>query len=51
MVGKGEVQVDDFRFDVVDNKLHITGTSEKIEYDQPGNLDFEEYTEAERDGN
>ncbi len=51
IVGKGEVQVDDFRFDVVDNKLPITGTSEKIEFDQPANLDFEEYIEGEKDGN
>jgi hypothetical protein len=41
IIGKGEVQVDDFRFDVVGNKLHVTGASEKIEFDQPQNLDFE----------
>ena len=41
IIGKGEVQVDDFRFDVVDNKHHVTGTSEKIEFGQPENLDFE----------
>ena len=46
IVGKGEVQVDDFRFDVVDNKLAVTGTSEKIEFDQPENLDFEGYTQV-----
>jgi hypothetical protein len=42
IIGNGEVRVDDFRFEVVDNKLPITGTSEKIEFDQPANLDFEE---------
>jgi hypothetical protein len=41
IVGKGEVLVDDFRFDVVDDSFHVTGTSEKIEFEQPGNLDFE----------
>ena len=46
IVGKGEVQVDDFRFDVVDDKLAVTGTSEKIEFDQPENLDFEGYTQV-----
>jgi hypothetical protein len=51
IIGKGEVQVDDFRFDVVDNKLHVTGTSAKIEFGEPENLDFEEYTEVEKDGN
>ena len=51
IIGKGEVQVDDFRFDVVDNKLHLTGTSEKIEFGQPENLDFERYIEGEKDGN
>ena len=51
IIGKGEVQVDDFRFDVVDKKVHVTGTSEKIEFDHPGNLDFEGYSEAEKDGN
>jgi hypothetical protein len=49
IIGKGEVQVDEFRFDVVDNKLRVTGTSGKVEYSQPENLDFEEYTEVERD--
>ncbi|MGB6928621.1 MAG: hypothetical protein WBH05_05315 [Syntrophobacteria bacterium] len=51
IIGKGEVQVDDFRFDVVDNKLHVTGSSEKIEFSQPENLDFEGYTEVEKNGN
>jgi hypothetical protein len=51
IIGKGEVQVDDFRFDVVDNKSHVTGASEKIEFDQPRNLDFEGHTEVEKDGN
>ena len=51
IIGKGEVRVDDFRFDIVDNKLHVTGTSEKIEFGQPENLDFEGYTEVEKDGN
>ena len=51
IIGKGEVQLDDFRFDVVDNKHHVTGTSEKIEFGQPENLDFEGYTEVEKDGN
>jgi hypothetical protein len=51
IIGKGEVRVDDFRFDIVDNKLHVTGTSEKIEFGQPENLDFEEYIEGEKDGN
>jgi serine/threonine-protein kinase len=51
IIGKGEVQIDDFRFGVVDNKLDITGTSEKIEFGQPRNLDFEVYTEVEKDGN
>ena len=51
IIGNGEVRVDDFRFDVVDNKLPITGTSEQIEFDQPENLDFEEYIEGEKDGN
>ena len=46
IIGKGEVQVDDFRFDVVDNKLPVTGPSEKIEFDQPENLDFEGYTQV-----
>jgi len=45
IIGKGEVQVDDFRFEVVDNKLPVTGTSEKIEFGQPENLDFEGYTD------
>jgi hypothetical protein len=45
VVGKGEVQVDEFRFDVVDKKLHVTGASEKIEFGEPENLDFERYTE------
>jgi hypothetical protein len=26
---------------VVDDSFHVTGTSEKIEFEQPGNLDFE----------
>ena len=51
IIGKGEVQVDEFRFDVVDNKLRVTGTSEKIEFSQPENLDFEGYTEVEKNGN
>jgi hypothetical protein len=51
IIGKGEVRVDDFRFDVVDNKLHVTGTSEKIEFGEPDNLDFEGYTEVKKDGN
>jgi hypothetical protein len=51
IIGNGEVHVDDFRFDVVNNKLHLTGTSEKIEFDQPENLDFEEYIEVEKDEN
>jgi hypothetical protein len=51
IIGKGEVQIDDFRFGVVDNKLDVTGTSEKIEFGQPRNLDFEVYTEVEKDGN
>ena len=51
IIGKGEVQVDDFRFDVVDNKLRVTGSSEKIEFSQPENLDFEGYTEVEKNGN
>lgn len=51
IIGKGEVQVDDFRFEVVDNKHHVTGASEKIEFDQPRNLDFEGHTEVEKDGN
>jgi len=51
IIGKGEVQVDEFRFDVVDNKLQVTGTSEKIEFGQPENLDFEKYTEVEKNGN
>jgi hypothetical protein len=51
IIGKGEVQVDDFRFEVVDNKLQVTGTSEKVEFDHPGNLDFEESTDGERGGN
>lgn len=51
IIGKGEVQVDEFRFDVVDNKLHVTGSSEKIEFSQPENLDFEGYTEVEKNGN
>ena len=50
IIGKGEVWVDDFRFDVVHNKHHITGTSEKIEFSQPENLDFEGYTEVEKEG-
>jgi hypothetical protein len=50
LVGKGEVLVDDFRFDVVDDKLHVTGISEKIAFEQPGNLDFEGYTEEKRSG-
>jgi hypothetical protein len=45
ITGKGEVQIDDFRFDVVDNKLHATGTSEKIEFGQPENLNFEGSTD------
>ena len=45
------MQVDDFRFDVVHNKLHVTGASEKIEFSQPENLDFEGYTEVKKDGN
>jgi hypothetical protein len=51
IIGKGEVRVDDFRIDIVDKKLHVTGTSEKIEFGQPENLDFEGYTEVEKDGN
>ena len=47
IIGKGEVRVDDFRFDVVDNKHNITGTSEKIEFGQPENLDFEGYPEVQ----
>ena len=45
IIGKGEVQVDDFKFDVVDNNLPATGTSEKIEFGQPENLGFEGYTD------
>jgi hypothetical protein len=51
IIGNGEVRVDDFRFDVVDKKLPITGTSEKIEFDQPENLGFEEYSEEEKGAN
>lgn len=47
IIGKGEVQVDDFRFKVVDDKVRITGTSEKIEFGEPESLDFERYSKEE----
>ena len=43
IIGKGEVQVDDFSFKVVDNKVQVTGRSEKIEFCDPANLNFEGY--------
>ena len=48
MIGKGEVHVDDFGFQVVDQKVGVTGTSEKIEFGEPENLDFEGYSKGER---
>jgi hypothetical protein len=44
VIGPGEVQVDNFRFEVVDPKVRATGTSEQIEFGEPENLDFERYS-------
>jgi len=43
IIGPGEVQVDNFEFKVVDPKVLVTGTSEKIEFGEPENLDFERF--------
>lgn len=47
IIGPGEVQVDNFGFEVVDPKVRVTGTSEKIEFGEPENLDFERYSRGE----
>lgn len=41
IIGPGEVQVDNFGFEVVDPKVRVTGNSEKIEFGEAANLDFE----------
>ena len=51
ITGKGEVQVDGFRFEVVDQKVLTTGTSEKIEFGEPENLGFEGYHQLKREEN
>jgi len=47
IIGPGEVQIDNFGFKVVDPKVRVTGTSEKIEFGEPENLDFERYSKGE----
>ena len=42
IIGKGEVQVDEFSFQVVDPEVNVTGISQKIVYGDPENLNFEE---------
>ena len=47
IIGPGEVQVDNFRFEVVDPKVQVTGTYEQIEFGEPENLNFERYSRGE----